>query len=206
MYERFIAAFPPDASREAQPYANPRLANLGGFPELISIGAGASFGDGIIRVHAEGEAQRARELARDMFPEFEDAIEPVAEDWMGRQIAARLRRNSGTAAELLLLEPGSGEAFEIDCNISTLFNDELIDDPDTYLSADLFAEWRRVDSNTLPPGQCVGFKVPLFLGGSGEVDNLEVVDVEVYWSLLAQLRAGTKDLPPGAKISEIRID
>jgi hypothetical protein len=204
MYERFMNRFPPDASQPARAYANARLLGLEGFVELVSIGAGVSLGEGIIHVHDEGEAKRARGLVGEAFPEFGDAVEPIAEDWLGRQIAVTFAANG--EAELVLFEPGSGEAFEIDCGISYLFDVELIADPVAYLALDLFEEWKEVNSTTPSRGQCVGFKVPLFLGGSGEIDNLEIIDVEVYWSLLGQLRAGTKNLPPGSTVSQVRIE
>ena len=108
--------------------------------------------------------------------------------------------------QLLLLEPGSGEAFEIDCGIVDLFNVEFIADPITYLAVDLFEQWVAGNPRVPIAGECVGFKVPLFLGGDGAVENLEVTDEETYWSIFGQLKAKTKDLPPGTGIAGIRID
>ena len=53
--------------------------------------------------------------------------------------------------------------------------------------------------------QCAGYKVPLFLGGEDSIHNLELSDIEVYWSLMAQLRLATIDLAPGTRISEIEF-
>jgi hypothetical protein len=35
--------------------------------------------------------------------------------------------------------------------------------------------------------ECIGYRVPLFLGGSDTVENLEKVDLDVYWHLHGQL-------------------
>jgi hypothetical protein len=60
-------------------------------------------------------------------------------------------------------------------------------------------------SGSVPLGfdQCVGYDVPLFLGGADTIENLHVEDIDVYWSLTAQLRAATRNVPPGTPISGV---
>jgi Domain of unknown function (DUF1851) len=74
------------------------------------------------------------------------------------------------------------------------------------LAASFFASWARANPELLPLGamQCAGYKVPLFLGGKDSVDNLEIVDLEVYWSLSGQLREGTMVLPPGTSVRQVK--
>jgi hypothetical protein len=43
----------------------------------------------------------------------------------------------------------------------------------------------------------------LFLGGQDVVENLEVSDLEVYWSICGQLRRGALRLPQGTAINEV---
>ncbi|MFC0545408.1 T6SS immunity protein Tdi1 domain-containing protein [Kutzneria chonburiensis] len=206
MYREFVSHYPPDSTGMTVSSSDPRLAALEGFAELAAIGAGASFGNGIVRVHSEGEMRRAQSLIKEAFPEYTNRILPVAKDWLGRQYAGLLDEEAGMVSQLLLIEPGSGDAFEIDCGIATLFDVEFVADPVTYLATDLFAEWTIDHPETPKSGDCVGFKVPLFLGGAGAVDNLEVTDEEVYWSIFGQLKAKTRDLPPGTGIGGVQID
>jgi hypothetical protein len=49
----------------------------------------------------------------------------------------------------------------------------------------------------------VGYGVPLFLGGQDVVDNLELTDLDVYWSVCGQLRCGAMSLPPGTSINQV---
>ena len=35
--------------------------------------------------------------------------------------------------------------------------------------------------------ECVGYKVPLFLGGEDSLEKMEVSDMEVYWDMTDQL-------------------
>jgi hypothetical protein len=48
--------------------------------------------------------------------------------------------------------------------------------------------------------RCVATKVPFFLGGKDSVENLEIIDLEVYWSLSGQLRNGTRVESPVTSI------
>lgn len=150
----------------------------------MRIGSGTTFGGGVLRVHSPEESLRARSLVAGMFREYAEVV-PVAKDWLGRQFALDF---AGVGARrLLLFEPGSAEVFDVGCGIERLFDVEMVDDPATFLAADLFAEWRRAGGAMPLSSQCVGFKVPLFFGGEGAVENLEVSDEEVYWNVMGQL-------------------
>jgi hypothetical protein len=48
--------------------------------------------------------------------------------------------------------------------------------------------------------QCVGYKIPLFLGGEDGPDNFEISDLDVYWHITAQLIEKTKGLPIGTPV------
>jgi hypothetical protein len=56
------------------------------------------------------------------------------------------------------------------------------------------------------PGQCLSFKIPPVLSGPLEVDNVEVADLMVHESILAQIHRGVKDLPEGTRIDRFVVD
>jgi hypothetical protein len=58
----------------------------------------------------------------------------------------------------------------------------------------------------LADGQCYSCKVPLSLGGRLEASNFERADIRVHYSILGQLHRQTRDLPPGTRIDEVRIE
>jgi hypothetical protein len=202
VFERFTAAYPLDSGEPSPPADVTPLRQVPGLAELVALGAGCSFGDGVFRVFTEDEARRAQQLANEMFPELAPRIRPYAQDWLGRLHALDLRRG----ALLLLLEPGTGEVYEIGGTIEDLFDRTALDDPNAVFAHDLFTAWRAVHPQPVPAGSCVGFRHPLFLGGAEAVDNLEVIDEAVYWSVHGQLWARVKDLPPGTPISGVQID
>ncbi|SEQ26193.1 hypothetical protein SAMN05216188_102580 [Lentzea xinjiangensis] len=202
MFRRFGAMYPFDGGVVLPPADLKPLKQVPGLAELVTTAAGCTFGDGIFRVFTEDEALRAQRLANAMFPEWAVRIRPIARDWLGRQYALDLHRN----AMLILLEPGSGGVYELDGTIPELLDEQMVDDPDTFLAQDLFRAWRSVHPERIPAGMCVGFKVPLFLGGDGTVENLEVIDEEVYWSTHGQLWSKVRDLPPGSMIEGVEIN
>lgn len=186
MFENFVSRFTVDELKVSSFRRESRLENVAGYIELMSFGAGLSFGSGIVRVHSGDESFRASGLVRQVFPSYSDIV-PIARDWLGRQFVLDFAGVDPRFPRLLLFEPGAAEVFDVECGIEQLFDVEVVADPVTFLASDLFSEWQRRDFDSPRVGQCVGFKVPLFLGGLGSVDNLEMSDEEVYWSIIGQL-------------------
>lgn len=89
---------------------------------------------------------------------------------------------------VILFEPGTGDVYDTDADIIK-FHDELISqNPIECLVSDLFEYWYKAnDHKPLAYKDCVSYKVPLFLGGKDELDNLDICDMEVYWEILMPL-------------------
>lgn len=208
MFDRFRTAYAPvldkSSSRRA-PWKLPELMDIQGYSEFAAEFAGASFRGGIYRFHDDETGPQAATLVREAFPDFASRVIPFAYGWLGDQYAIDVSRKSEGKPQVLLLEPGSGEALEIPASFVTFHDEELVNDPEAVLAADFFEAWSSANSERLPlqRSQCVGYKVPLFLGGKDEVENLEVTDLEVYWSFCGQLRAQAMNLPPGTPITGI---
>ena len=178
----------------------PGLLAVDGYGELARCVAGLPLGGGILRIVSADEGAAATAFLIEGFPEFAGRAVPVAIDWLGRVFAVDRGRPQG----LLLVEPGSGEAFEIDDSFAEFLDRSLVDDPE-LLEVDLYEGWLAAGGPAPPAGACIGFKLPLFLGGVGSLDNLELTDLDVYWSLSAQLRRVTRDLPPGTTIGGFTV-
>ena len=199
MFERFVGRFSlPDGPADEMWAAEPLLV-VPGYVEFAREVAGLPLCGGLLRLVGAREGRLATEFVREGFPEFTGRAVPFAVDWIGRVVAVDQARPPG----LLLIEPGSADAFEIDESFADFFNVDVVDDPDTFLAADLFRDWHAAGGGVPGVGECVGFKVPLFLGGAGAAANLELTDLEVYWSFAAQLRVGTHGLSPGTQIRSV---
>lgn len=87
-----------------------------------------------------------------------------------------------------MFDVGAGEALEIPVSFSCFHDSELIEYTDAALASDFFVDWLKAHPERIEFEQCAGYRVPLFLGGVDELGNLELIDVDVYWTLTGQLR------------------
>lgn len=60
---------------------------------------------------------------------------------------------------------------------------------DAALAEDFQKVWLANGGRSPSYTECVGYKVPLWLGGSDDIENLQTVDLDVYWHVTGQLRA-----------------
>ncbi|MFS8099490.1 DUF1851 domain-containing protein [Lentzea alba] len=147
----------------------------------------------MIRRHSPESAALALSCVREMFPAV-GPIEFVAQDWTGRQYAI----DGG----LVLFDPATAEA-----NVYPYASvDEAVaEDPSFFLMPEFHAEWQAMHPDPVPDNSCVGYQIPLFIGGPDAVENLVVISTRVYWSVTGQMWQQVKDLPPGTPIGEFRV-
>jgi hypothetical protein len=200
--ERFrVVVRHPDTS---SPWLDPRLLDAHGYEAFATEAAGRTFDDGLYRVHDDRSGPEAEKFISLAFPDFAGRVCPLSFDWLGRQFALDAKRSEGGEALILMLEPGTGQALEIPLSFSS-FHEQLHELREPALADSFFRRWvgTRPDSVPLLPQTCVGYQVPLFLGGRDEIDNLELIDIDVYWSICGQLRLGTRKLPEGTTIKQV---
>ena len=152
---------------------------------------GREFGAGRYRVQ-DSESVAVFGTVLEMFPAWAGRVVPFGFDWLGRQFAF-----DPGAGQVLLFEPGTGEVLEIPCGFEQFHDEELVDEPDAALASSFFEEWLAAAGKAPAWGSCIGYRIPLFLGGADRVDNLEEIDLDVYWSVTAQVWLGL-DVPPPA--------
>ncbi len=58
----------------------------------------------------------------------------------------------------------------------------------------------------LSDGQVYSYRTPPILGGEYAVENIEVADLAVHFSVLGQIHRQVKDLPDGTSVSGITVD
>jgi hypothetical protein len=207
MFKRFVESFEllPPQQVAGRIWVEPRLLATDGYRALAETFAGCSFENGLYRLHDAISGPAAASLIADAFPEFATRACPFGYDWLGRQFAIDTARQAAGQPLMLLLEPGTADALEIPLPFSAFHNEELVDYRDAALASGFFALWAEESSAALPLARddCVGYRVPLFLGGDDTVDNLEVIDLDVYWTTCGQLRRGTLRLPEGTSIKDV---
>ncbi|MBN8816614.1 MAG: DUF1851 domain-containing protein [Sphingomonas sp.] len=162
--------------------------------------------DGAYRLHRTEDIARYTALAAAAFPTFAKRITCFGSSWLGCQFATDEARITRGERQILLLEPGTGEALEIPAGLDTFHTGELVEQPDAVAAYGFFNTWRSAGGETPRYDQCVGYRKPLFLGGEDEISNLELSDFEVYWHISAQIIEKVRGLPTGTRINNISID
>lgn len=200
MFETFQKVFANDIALSCDSAGNPHQIEVVGLRNLIDLFGGTSFERGLYRVVRASDIDEWNARVAVAFPEFRERVTCFGFDWLGRVFAVDANRLEGGLPGVVMFEPGTGEALEIPCNISSFHDEELIEYADAALAKNLHGQW--LANGRQPPkyDQCVGYKKPLFLSGADELENLETSDIDVYWHLLGQLILKAKGLPPGTPI------
>jgi hypothetical protein len=176
-----------------------------GIVDFLSQFSGASFNRGLYRIISSSEIPRWTTDVAAAFPSFKGRILCFSYDWLGRHFAIDFARKDRGKCQILMLEPGSGEALEIPATFQDFHDIELVQHPNEALAVDAHSAWLDAGGAIPRPSECVGYKKPLFLGGKDAIDNFELIDMDVYWSICAQLLQQVRELPEGTKIGDIRI-
>jgi Domain of unknown function (DUF1851) len=206
--QALLAAFPADAP------LRPRLrSTTGTVPSEVSVIVselgGVSLAGGLYRVLSPPDVLRWTATAHVGFLEFRDRATVFGADWLGRMFAVDTARlNTRGVPQVLTLEPGTGTALELPVSVEELHEAELIEAPDAALAAGFYDAWRTENGDAVALGQeeCVGYRVPLFLGGSDDLSNLQRCDMEVYWTLVGQMRSQASSVPSGTTIASLTVD
>jgi len=179
-----------ETSRESNVELNSAYPEL---RELFGEVAGATFDEGLYRVHDGASSDAITALVKEAFPEVTERVGACfGYDWVGRQFGLDLSRQDRNKRFMVFMhEPGTGAVRPLPATLATFHEEILIEKPEAALAVAFFKDWTaQTLRRYLPLGrtQCVGYKIPLFLNGKDEISNLEVSDLEVYWSICGQLR------------------
>ena len=206
MLESFRELYPRDAQIieiTRTPFRCPQLPELEGF--MRSFG-GASFGGSLYRIPRPEELRRWNERIALAFPEWSRTICCFAYDWLGRAFALDTQLEAEGRASVRMFDPGAGDHYWVDANLETLHERNFAENGDEMLEADYFRQWLATGGGTPAADACIGYRIPLFLNGEDDVQNLEMNDLDVYWEVMGQLITQTRDMPPGTRIRSIRIE
>jgi hypothetical protein len=176
-----------------------------GITSLLSSHGGSSYSQGIYRVLDTSAIPRWTSVVEEAFPDLRRRILCFGVDWLGRMFALDFARRDRGECLVVMVEPGTGQVLEIPCGFLDFHNRELVQYQEEALARGFYEEWRNSGGHTPVYDECVGYKKPLFLNGSDTVDNLEVSDMDVYWTIVGQLLSKVRLLSGGARIANVRI-
>lgn len=156
--------------------------------DFINSFGGMQLLDGLFTVFKKEDIDKYNEIVADFTPRFKFEAETrvFGYNWLGVIFV----HYTDTALDnmIQMVDVGDNAVYEIPCSFEDFLNIEISEYAEEILQ-DLFF-LRFQESQAVKPikyGECVGYKVPLFLNGEEEPHNLEVSDMDVYWTLMTQL-------------------
>lgn len=206
MFEAFERNFTADPERVQEAAGVPPNPGIPGLGELFARFGGTSFNRGLYRIIRASDVLEWNARIALAFPESADSTICFGYDWLGRAFAVDVQRLEQGQPGVVMFEPGTGKVLVVPSNIQSFHDDELIQDADPALAINSHKKWLAGGGAAPAYAACIGYKVPLFLGGADEFENFELSDLDVYWHVMGQLIAQTRDLPPGTPIGRITID
>jgi len=177
-----------------------------GIVDFMTRQAGRSFNQGLYRIHTVDDIPKWTANIVDVFPDFKQRALCFSYDWLGRHFALDFGRCEQSQCLIVMFEPGTGLALEIPATFQNFHDVELVKYQNEALAVNFYREWLTAGGAAPDMTQCVGYQRPLFLGGADTAVNLELVDMEIYWSICGQLLAKTRNLPEGSRISTLDIE
>jgi hypothetical protein len=176
-----------------------------GLTAFLSAHENGSYEGGLYRIHAISEMPQWTNLVLEAFPDRRGRIFCFSSDWLGRHFAIDMSRRKNGRCQVLMLEPGTGQSLEIPVSFQEFHDVELVNFRNEALASEFYTAWVNAAGQAPTMSQCVGYIKPLFLGGGDVVQNLEITDMEVYWSICGQLLAKVRNLPDGTPIGRVAI-
>ena len=73
--------------------------------------------------------------------------------------------------------------MQIPANVFDFHNIELVEFSDDCLAKPFYLQWTDFDNSPIAYSECIGYKIPLFLGGDDTLENLERTNLDVYLDL-----------------------
>lgn len=155
--------------------------------EFLERTAGKVFLNGLYTIFKKEDAEKWNRIIGEYFPDSKGNFSALGHDWMGKAFVIANGSNM-----IYMFDPEERKCYATDMDLAA-FHDELADDTDGMLAAEYFRQWAAKNPHkTIRYGECVGLIVPLCLGGRDEIDNLEVIDMEVYWTMTLDIQCAAK--------------
>ena len=198
--KRFFQKFSLDESVSPRPLSAEFPGNSSAV-RFLSKYRGASFNRGLYRLHSGPLQEHWTKVVEAVFPDFEGQIYCFGCDWLGRQFAAKRSDESA----ILMFDIDTGKALEIPASFEDFHEIELVDYGNDALAERAFDDWIATQDSRLGNSECVGFKIPLHLGGKDEPSNRDRIDMEVYWAIGAQILDKLKPLEHGQRIAALNL-
>lgn len=155
------------------------------YQTFISYLGGKQFANGTFNSFSRENVEEWTKIVGNAFPEFANQFSLFGYDWLGRCFGIDLRDSKNE--KVLMFEIGTNDVLEIPTTFGEFLNEEIPLYSDACLATKFYEEWLKKNKG-IKYGRCVGYKIPLFLGGEDNIENLEDSDMDVYWHIISEIK------------------
>lgn len=149
--------------------------------------SGHVFNGGIYRIFGDAARQDISESITVAFPSEKGKFIAIGADWLGRIVALRTEG----VATVMLFDPGTAQMSDSCLTLHQVHETFFANKLENMLAELFFEDWLKEGNESPGYGKCAGYKIPLFLGGIDEFENMEISDLSVYWHICSALIAQT---------------
>ncbi len=165
------------------------------------------YNDGVYVILNRSDTITLTTLIESVFPTISGKIAPFAVDWMGRIFVSDISiLNDAGAATVTCFDLAEPSSFATDADFEEFHNYTAVDNMNALFNMEQLAKYSSSNKFLSDDLNCIGYKVPLFLGGLDSPDNQEITNRSVYLHMLTELWIATSLLPEGSKVAEIKLD
>ncbi len=183
---RFLQLFEVDEGASPVPDGGRLSGGIDGAAILALVG-GRSFNLGAFRTFSTESSKDWNDVISDAFPAYKGIIRCIGFGWDGQVIAEVLRDREDIERGVAIFNPNTAETLNAPVSIVDFMNDMIGDDEEDVLEAGLYLTWLKADKTPVQIDECVGYDVPMFVGGDQSMENMNVIDFEVYWDISRDL-------------------
>ena len=152
-----------------------------------------TYNDGIYTIVSREEAEKLLPLVESVFPHIKGQIDIIAVDWMARVFAvdASAKDASGLST-VSCYDLAAPSSFFTDSNFDEFHEQVAVDQQYALFNINQYEDWIKGNAPPSDGVSCVGYKIPLFLGGEDALENQELSDRSVYLHILAEMHRSMK--------------
>lgn len=143
--------------------------------------------DGLYNIYDTDTCLKMTRLCLEFFGEFQGYILAIGQDWLGYLYCADFSRLIDGKPKIIVFDINTRDIMDTANSIEKFHTVLAIDEVESSFNLELYNQWKEHHKPIQKPGRCVGYRIPLALGGSDDIENMEEADTEVYWSITGHI-------------------
>jgi len=143
--------------------------------------------NGMFTVFKQNDLEKWEKNVKRFFYNLKENFKLFGYDWQGNCYGIILNNATTLNENVVMFEIGTNKILSFSCDFNTFINKTFIDQLNSILVPQFFESAVKLYDDKIGYGKCIGYKRPLFMGGQDIPSNLEYSDMDVYWTVLAQV-------------------